>query len=77
MTIFGPIPSRRLGESLGVNNIPYKICSYNCVYCQVGRTLRMQADRSSYGNDPKQIAHEVKKGWNVCWKHSKKWTTYP
>jgi len=61
MTVFGPIPSRRLGESLGVNNIPYKICSYNCVYCQVGRTLRMQSEPSSYGNDPKQIAHEVKK----------------
>jgi len=56
MTVFGPIPSRRLGESLGVNNIPYKICSYNCVYCQVGRTLRMQSEPSSYGNDPKQIA---------------------
>lgn len=36
---FGPVPSRRLGRSLGINNIPPKFCSYSCVYCQVGRTL--------------------------------------
>jgi len=36
---FGPVPSRRLGKSLGINNIPNKFCSYDCIYCQVGRTL--------------------------------------
>ena len=35
---FGPVPSRRLGQSLGINNIPTKVCSYSCVYCQVGPT---------------------------------------
>lgn len=35
---FGPVPSRRLGRSLGVNNIPPKSCSYSCLYCQVGET---------------------------------------
>jgi wyosine [tRNA(Phe)-imidazoG37] synthetase (radical SAM superfamily) len=35
---FGPVPSRRLGRSLGINNIPPKSCTYSCVYCQVGRT---------------------------------------
>lgn len=35
---FGPVPSRRLGRSLGINNIPAKHCSYSCVYCQVGAT---------------------------------------
>jgi wyosine [tRNA(Phe)-imidazoG37] synthetase (radical SAM superfamily) len=35
---FGPVPSRRLGRSLGINNIPPKVCSYSCVYCQVGAT---------------------------------------
>ena len=60
MTIFGPIPSRRLGASLGVNNIPYKICSYNCVYCQVGRTLHMQVKRTLYSN-PSEVFEEVKK----------------
>ena len=38
MLTFGPIPSRRLGRSLGINNIPPKSCSYSCVYCQVGPT---------------------------------------
>lgn len=38
MLIFGPVPSRRLGRSLGINNIPPKSCSYSCVYCQVGLT---------------------------------------
>ncbi len=36
MQVFGPIPSRRLGRSLGINNIPPKACSYSCVYCQIG-----------------------------------------
>jgi wyosine [tRNA(Phe)-imidazoG37] synthetase (radical SAM superfamily) len=35
---FGPVPSRRLGRSLGINNVPPKACSYSCVYCQVGPT---------------------------------------
>jgi wyosine [tRNA(Phe)-imidazoG37] synthetase (radical SAM superfamily) len=35
---FGPVPSRRLGHSLGISNVPPKTCSYSCVYCQVGRT---------------------------------------
>jgi wyosine [tRNA(Phe)-imidazoG37] synthetase (radical SAM superfamily) len=37
--VYGPVPSRRLGRSLGINNIPPKICSYSCVYCQLGKTL--------------------------------------
>ncbi len=48
MITFGPVPSRRLGRSLGINNIPPKICSYACVYCQLGRTLKMQADRQDF-----------------------------
>jgi len=39
--VFGPVPSRRLGRSLGVNTVPAKTCSYGCVYCQLGRTARM------------------------------------
>jgi len=35
---FGPVPSRRLGRSLGINNVPTKTCSYACIYCQVGET---------------------------------------
>jgi wyosine [tRNA(Phe)-imidazoG37] synthetase (radical SAM superfamily) len=40
--VYGPVPSRRLGRSLGINNIPPKICSYSCVYCQLGKTLMME-----------------------------------
>ena len=35
---FGPVPSRRLGRSLGINNIPFKYCTYSCIYCQLGLT---------------------------------------
>ncbi|HQI76147.1 MAG TPA: radical SAM protein [Candidatus Latescibacteria bacterium] len=45
MLAFGPIPSRRLGHSLGINNIPPKVCSFNCVYCQVGTTSEMAIER--------------------------------
>jgi wyosine [tRNA(Phe)-imidazoG37] synthetase (radical SAM superfamily) len=45
---FGPVPSRRLGKSLGINNIPAKVCSYSCLYCQVGRTTAMQVERSPF-----------------------------
>ena len=36
--IYGPIPSRRLGKSLGISPIPRKACNYSCIYCQLGRT---------------------------------------
>lgn len=42
---YGPVPSRRLGRSLGINNIPAKRCTYSCVYCQIGLTHDMRADR--------------------------------
>jgi wyosine [tRNA(Phe)-imidazoG37] synthetase (radical SAM superfamily) len=48
MIAFGPVPSRRLGRSLGINHIPPKTCTYSCVYCQLGRTLRMQVERQAF-----------------------------
>lgn len=45
---FGPVPSRRLGRSLGINNIPAKICSYACVYCQLGQTLQLAQERKPF-----------------------------
>jgi len=57
---FGPVPSRRLGQSLGINNIPPKICSYACIYCQLGRTLTMQTERTDF-YDPELIFEEVRK----------------
>ena len=58
MIVFGPIPSRRLGRSLGINNIPPKTCSYSCVYCQVGRTSSLTIKRKSFFN-PEDIYKET------------------
>ncbi len=60
MIAFGPVPSRRLGKSLGVNNIPDKVCSYACVYCQIGRTLKMEIARRPF-YEPELIFEEVRK----------------
>ena len=48
LEIFGPVPSRRLGQSLGINNIPPKHCTYSCVYCQLGKALYMTTRRQSF-----------------------------
>ncbi|MGD8394980.1 MAG: radical SAM protein [Candidatus Eiseniibacteriota bacterium] len=48
MYTYGPVPSRRLGRSLGVSPIPAKTCSYSCVYCQLGRTDHLQTERQSF-----------------------------
>ncbi len=58
MYAFGPVPSRRLGRSLGVNNIPPKVCTYSCVYCQVGRTTRMPLQRQEFYR-PQEVARAV------------------
>ena len=57
--VFGPVPSRRLGRSIGINNIPPKTCSYACVYCQLGKTSRMMAGREFF-YDPEKIINAVK-----------------
>ena len=59
MKVFGPVPSRRLGRSMGINNIPAKVCTYNCVYCQLGRTVRMDVERTPF-YEPTEIFAEVK-----------------
>ena len=46
--IFGPVPSRRLGMSLGVDLVPKKVCSLDCVYCEVGQTTKLTTDRLEY-----------------------------
>ncbi len=56
--VFGPVPSRRLGISLGVNNIPYKVCTYSCRYCQVGKAVKMQANRQAFYS-PDELLKEV------------------
>ena len=46
--VFGPVPSRRLGRSLGVDLIPFKTCTFNCVYCQLGRTKKTTIERKEW-----------------------------
>ena len=46
--LFGPVPSRRLGMSLGVDLVPHKVCSLNCVYCECGRTTNLTIKREEY-----------------------------
>jgi wyosine [tRNA(Phe)-imidazoG37] synthetase (radical SAM superfamily) len=65
MIAFGPIPSRRLGRSLGINHIPLKVCSYACVYCQVGPTLQMRAERQAF-HSPAEIVDSVSRKVAEC-----------
>lgn len=46
--VYGPVPSRRLGRSLGVDLVPYKVCSYDCIYCQIGQTPSPTVERKPY-----------------------------
>ena len=57
--VYGPVPSRRLGRSLGINNIPPKMCSYSCVYCQLGSTTNIRVERQTF-YQPEEIAQGVK-----------------
>ena len=60
MIAFGPVPSRRLGRSLGINNIPPKVCCYACVYCQIGATTRQEIQRREF-YPPQRIEQEVRR----------------
>ena len=46
--LYGPVPSRRLGRSLGVDLVPHKICTYDCIYCQIGKTTDRTLVRKEY-----------------------------
>lgn len=59
MLVYGPVFSKRLGRCLGLNNIPYKYCSYSCTYCQVGRTTKMQVEPAVFYK-PESILQEAK-----------------
>lgn len=57
--VYGPVPSRRMGLSIGISPIPKGHCNYSCVYCQLGRTRHMTNERSNYF-DYKEIVDEFK-----------------
>jgi len=58
--IFGPVPSRRLGFSLGIDIVPFKTCSLDCIYCQLGRTTHKTVERKEYIHS-NQILKELEK----------------
>jgi wyosine [tRNA(Phe)-imidazoG37] synthetase (radical SAM superfamily) len=60
---FGPVPSRRLGKSIGINNIPPKTCSYSCIYCQLGKTSNITVNRQVFYK-PHDILKEVRRKVN-------------
>jgi wyosine [tRNA(Phe)-imidazoG37] synthetase (radical SAM superfamily) len=57
--LYGPVPSRRLGRSLGIDLVPHKICTYDCIYCQIGKTTEKTLTRKEYV-PIKEIIEEVK-----------------
>jgi len=59
MIAYGPVPSRRLGRSMGIINIPPKICTYSCVYCQLGRTEKRQVNRTAF-YEPQKVFKDVR-----------------
>ncbi len=71
MKIFGPVPSRRLGRSIGINNIPPKICSLACAYCQLGRAIKMDSTRQDFYS-PEELMEEVREKVDMCVKTGEK-----
>ncbi len=61
--IYGPVKSRRLGLSLGVSLSPYKVCNFDCIYCQLGRTKELTAQRLEYAKID-EVINELK-SWFV------------
>ncbi len=73
--VFGPVPSRRLGQSLGIDTIPHKTCNWNCVYCQLGRSKPMIGERREY-IPQEDILAEVKETLASAKKDSIDWITF-
>ncbi len=62
--VFGPVPSRRLDKSIGVNNIPHKVCSYTCSYCQLGKEEKIQIERQEF-YAPDTLVKQVEQKLNM------------
>lgn len=74
-TVFGPVPSRRLGQSLGIDPIPSKTCNWNCVYCQLGRSKPMVNVRTEYFPREAMLA-EIKESLDSHEKGAIDWITF-
>ncbi len=73
--VFGPVPSRRLGQSLGIDTIPLKTCNWNCVYCQLGRTIPLTNERREYVLD-ENILFEVEQSLRSRTRSGIDWVTF-
>jgi len=73
--VYGPVPSRRLGQSLGIDTIPLKTCNWNCVYCQLGRTVPLTNQRKEYVPQD-QVLAEVKQALEDHTPGSIDWVTF-
>jgi wyosine [tRNA(Phe)-imidazoG37] synthetase (radical SAM superfamily) len=73
--VFGPVPSRRLGQSLGIDTIPLKTCNWNCVYCQLGRTKPLTNERKEYF-PPDDILTEVRQALDAHQPGEIDWVTF-
>lgn len=63
--VYGPVPSRRLGRSLGVDVVPFKVCSFDCLYCQIGRTTVHSPERAVYVR-PEQVVPQIERRLAEC-----------
>ena len=73
--VFGPVPSRRLGQSLGVDTIPLKTCNWNCVYCQLARSQPLINKRENY-SPPDEIVMEVRQALEAHKPGEIDWVTF-
>lgn len=73
--VFGPVPSRRLGKSLGIDPVPLKACNWNCVYCQLGRTRPFTTRRKVFF-PPENIISQVKKALTIHKPGEIDWITF-
>jgi wyosine [tRNA(Phe)-imidazoG37] synthetase (radical SAM superfamily) len=73
--VFGPVPSRRLGNSLGIDTIPLKTCNWNCVYCQLGRSQPLVNERRIYFPTD-EILSEVEEAILIHEKDDLDWVTF-
>lgn len=64
---YGPVLSRRFGHSLGIDLVPFKVCTYDCIYCQLGRTTNKTVERKNYVDiDFKEFKTGLKKRIKSC-----------
>jgi wyosine [tRNA(Phe)-imidazoG37] synthetase (radical SAM superfamily) len=73
--VFGPVPSRRLGQSLGIDPVPLKTCNWNCVYCQLGRTQQFTFTRDDFCNNV-DVLREVKQALDAHQPGEIDWVTF-